>query len=512
MKHFRRFRLPLVLALIKFASPFLLQDASYGLHRDEYLYLAEGQHLDWGYLEVPPFLSLFARLAHGLGGGMFWVKCWPSLFGALTVLAVCEIVHEMGGKAFAQCVAAFGIITGVYMRVHFLFQPNVLEIFWWTMIALCMVKYINHNNPRYIHGLGILMGLAWMSKYSVLFYAAGIIAGLLLTQNRKVFLQKHIYQATLIALLIALPNLVWQFNHRWPVVTHMKELRETQLQYVAPLDFLKDQLLMHLPVFYIWMGGLTWLLFYRNGKPYRMLGWAFITVIVLLLLSSGKNYYSIGAYPMLFAAGGVWFESITAQRLKGLRYMAGAFSVIVAVYFIPLALPVWRPDKLAAFYTQHGFEKTGVLKWEDLKNHPLPQDFADMLGWKELAAKVSAAYEALPDSVKSKTMIHCRNYGQAGAVTYYGKGLPQVNTDNASFLLWMPNRYQVKNILLITKHFPDSSDVVFQQFEKHRVLDSIATPMAREFGTRLILFENGNQNLNRLIEKSVREQKDEFRR
>lgn len=265
MSFLERNKVILTLALIKFTLPFLLQHPVYELHRDEYLYLAQGHHLDWGFMEVPPLLSLLAKFTHIAGSGFFWVKFWPALFGALTLLLVCKMVSEMGGKIYAQCLAGLCMITGAYLRVHFLFQPNFLEIFWWTLGAWLIIKYINTEKAVFIYGLGMAIGIGWMSKYSVLFFVTGVMGGLLLTSNRKILLKKHIYLAALLAFMIALPNLVWQFNHRWPVLHHMQELRETQLQYVRPADFLKDQLLMHLPCFFVWLGGLYWLLFYNQA-------------------------------------------------------------------------------------------------------------------------------------------------------------------------------------------------------------------------------------------------------
>ncbi|MEJ7681458.1 MAG: glycosyltransferase family 39 protein [Segetibacter sp.] len=210
----------------------------------------------------------------------------------------------MGGKSFAQFIAGICLITGAYLRVHFLFQPNFLEIFFWTLSAYYIVRYINTEKAKYIYCLCISLALGWLSKYSVAFFAFGIFVGLLLTKSRNLFASKHLYLAALLALLIITPNLLWQYNHKWPVVHHMKELRETQLLYIKPFDFFKNQLLMHLPYFFVWFGGLVWLLFFPTGKPYRILAWIYITVIVLLTVSNGKDYYTLGAYPMLLPQAG----------------------------------------------------------------------------------------------------------------------------------------------------------------------------------------------------------------
>ncbi len=483
----------------------------YEMHRDEFLYLEQGNHLDWGFMEVPPLLSLFAKLTHLLGASFFWVKFWPSLFGAFNVFIVCLLAVEMGGRVFAQIVAGFSMIAGAYLRVNYLFQPNFLEIFFWTLSAYFIVLHINTKSAKYLYYLAIALALGWLSKYSVTFFIAGLFTGLLLTYNRKLFTNKHLYLAALLALLIILPNLIWQYNHKWPVIHHMKELRETQLKFISPFSFLKSQLLMHLPCFFVWIGGLIWLLFFAAAKQYKILAFIYITVIVLLIISNGKDYYSLGAYPMLFAAGGVWLQQVTTRRYA-IRYVAVTIILLIFIPIIPLALPVWKPDELAVYYKKMRFDKTGFLRWEDLQNHPLPQDFADMIGWKEMGDKVSAVYASLPDSIKNKTLIYCRNYALAGAVTYFGRGLPQVTSDNASFLFWMPDKYNIKNLLFVGKRVPQKDDIVFQQFEKYTVRDSVTTPLAREHGVKIILYENGNDKVNSMIEEGIKEKKDEFRK
>jgi hypothetical protein len=432
------------------------------------------------------------------------------LFGAINVFIVCLIARQMGGKVFAISIAGSAMITGAYLRVHYLFQPNFLEIFFWSLAAYQIVMYINTRGIVHLYYLFFALALGCLSKYSVTFFGVGLLIGLLVTGNRKLLANKHLYLAALLAFMIVAPNLLWQYNHRWPVVHHMKELRETQLQFIQPDDFLKNQVLMHLPCFFVWIGGLIWL-FFTSGKQYRILGNIYVTVIVLLIISNGKDYYSLGAYPMLFAAGGVWLEQAT-RKTFWIRYVAVAVMLLLFIPLIPLALPVWQPTRLAAYYKKVGLNKTGFLKWEDLDEHPLPQDFADMIGWKELADKVSAVYQSLPDSVKNKTLVYCRNYALAGAVTYFGKGLQQVTSDNASFLFWMPDKYDIKNLLFVGKHVPKKDDIVFQQFQKYSLMDSVVTPLARERGVKIILYKNGNDKVNDMIERGIREKKNEFRR
>lgn len=504
----------LALALVKFAIPFFLQHPVYELHRDEFLYLEQGNHLAWGYMEVPPMLSWLAYLTKLFGNTFFWVKFWPCLFGAFTLIITCRMVKEMGGGLYAILVAGICIIFTAYLRLNFLFQANFLEVFWWTLAAFFIIKYINSSKAKYLYLLGFAIGFAWLAKNSVLFFATGIAIGLLLTTYRKLYLDKHLYGAALLAFVIAFPNLLWQYNHNWPLLHHMDELRETQLKFINPAEFLMDQVLMFFAAFFIWIMGLIWL-FTKKGKPYRLLAWIYLSIIVLLIASSGKNYYSLGAYPMLFAAGAVALQQWTASRLRWTRYIAVTVILFLTWVIAPMAMPIWEPASLAAFYKKRKLENMGFLKWEDQQNHSLPQDFADYLGWKEMTAKSEAFYNSLPKDKRDSTIIYCRHYGQAGALKYYGKEkafTDKVITDNGSFLHWIPADLQFRHLVFIGSRMPGADDEVFQHFEKISVIDSVTYQHSRQLGDKIIFFEHIDAAGLKLAREGLERMKKEFRR
>ena len=225
----------ILLAAIKFLLPFILQAPVWELQRDEYLYYQQGLHPALGYLENPPLLSWLGIISSWFGGTEFWIKFWPSLFGGATVVITCLIAAEFGGKRFAQFLAGLGIIVGAYMRVHALFQPNILDIFFWTLAIYFIVRYVNSGVEKYLFFFTISLALGFWSKYSVIFIAASIIISLLLTYHRHLFIKKNFYLAGALGILIILPNILWQYNHRWPLIHHMRELQETQLQYLSPV-------------------------------------------------------------------------------------------------------------------------------------------------------------------------------------------------------------------------------------------------------------------------------------
>ncbi len=498
---------PLILALacIKFTLPFFLQSPIFELQRDEYLYYQQGLHFDFGYLENPPLLSYLGMISSWLGGSIFWIKFWPCLFGSATLIITCLITAELGGKRFAQFLASLGIITGAYMRVHFLFQPNFLDIFFWTLSLYFIIRYINNKRINCLYWFAISIGLGFWGKYSVIFITGSILLSLLLSPHRKIFAEKKFYFAALITLLIILPNVWWQYSNNWPLVHHMKELQETQLRFTNPFDFLKSQLMMLIAVAVVWIAGLVWLL---KQKQWRFLAYTYFFVIILLILGRGKNYYSLGIYPMLLAAGAVIWEQWTQKRYW-IRYTVSILIIGFTWVILPMLLPTWQPEKLADFYKRNGIKH----KWEDQKDHELPQDFADMLGWKELAEKSETFFNTLPDSTKSNTIIYCRNYGQAGSLKFYGKELyfkNKVISDNGSFLLWIPGRLWMKHLLFIGKQMPDNDDEVFQHFEKVTVIDSVTYPLSRQLGNKIIFFENIDSAGLRIATEGLRELKKEF--
>jgi 4-amino-4-deoxy-L-arabinose transferase-like glycosyltransferase len=571
----KEYRLLYLLALLKLILPFLIQDHSYEPHRDEFLYLAEGRHMAWGFMEVPPLLSVFAWLTNIFGGGFFWIKFWPALFGALTYVLVGRLILSFGGGLFALILGVLVFIFGVYLRMFYLFQPNFPEIFFWTLMAYGLVRYVQTREglgspggrpgeevempgagwegvgenetregieklgagreevgksetgegagklavgrpgsgkraagrPFGLYVAGIAFGLGMMSKYSVAFYSVSLFGGLLLTRQRKILLNRHFYFAFGIGLLIFLPNFLWQYMHGFPVVYHMKELQKTQLQYISPTGFLVDQLLYNLPCLFIWLTGLFWVSFTQAGRPYRFIGWAYLLVVSLFVLGHGKSYYDMGAYPVLIAFGAVALERWAVGRLHFMRYVLPAVVLVLGYTYITIALPFLPPPRLAAYYARSGIaRKTGALRWEDLRDHPLPQDFADMLSWKEMTQKVAKGYASLDSTEKKQTLLFCDNYGEAGAVNYYGRayGLPPAYSDNASFLYWLPDDfYACNNLLLVTDDREEMQHAFIHAFASARLLDSITNPYAREYGSLIVLLKGPNEAFRKAFRDKI---------
>ncbi|MEO5908793.1 MAG: glycosyltransferase family 39 protein [Ginsengibacter sp.] len=509
----KEYRFLYLLALIKFIVPFILQNSYYQPQRDEFLYLAEAHHLAWGYMEIPPLLSVFAWLTNLFGASMFWLRFWPSLFGAFTFLIVGKIIISFGGKWLALFLGFLPFIFGAYLSAYFLFQPGFLDIFFWTMIAFSILRYIQTQKNSWLYVFGISSGLGMMSKYSIAFFIISILIGLLITCNRKIFLNKHLYFSALIAFLIFLPNLLWQYNYNFPVIVHMKELHQFQLQYVEPSGFLLEQVLMNLAVVFIWIAGLYFLIFKEKGK-YRIFAWVYLFVILILLYFQGKGYYSLGVYPILFAFGAIHLERFATQHSKVWKYVFIIIPCVLGIRILPIGFPMWKPERLTAYYEARHLEKFGLYKWEDLKLHTISQDFADMLGWKEMTEKTAKAYSSLSTEEKKHAIIFADNYGEAGAIKYYGKkySLPEVYSDNASFLYWLPDSLRFENFILITDDKQEMQHDFLRDFSSVILFDSITDPYSREHGSLIIILKGPNEKFNQMFKKKISEDKEKFLR
>jgi hypothetical protein len=443
------------LALIKLLISFTV-NSDFGFHRDEFLYMAMGEHLSWGYLEVPPFIAVIARISGWLfGHSILSVRFFPALSGAVTLLLTGLIAREMGGGRFAQILSAVTYLFSlVFLRINFLFQPVTFDLFFFVLAVYLFIKILKKDNPKLWLLLGLVTGLGLLNKYTMLLFGFGISAGLFMTPYRRHFRNKWLYLTALIAFLILLPNLVWQQANGWPFFEHMRVLGERQLANVEPLTFLLVQVLMNLYSTPIWLIGLYFCLVARDGKQFRPIGWMYVSLLIVLLFLAGKAYYLAPAYPMLFAAGSVAIEKyIRVTIRKWLKPAITCFVILGSITTIPIGVPVFPVETMINFF-KFGSKYLGMseaLRWETGKFHELPQDYSDMLGWEEQVAAVAKTYHSLFEEERQNCAILASSYGEAGAIDYYGKryGLPKAISQSGSYWIWGYRDYKGETIITI---------------------------------------------------------------
>lgn len=492
--------------ILKFALQYFLLDPQYELHRDEYLHLDQAHHLAWGYLSVPPVTSWFSYLIFALGNSVFWIKFFPALFGALTLLVVWKTIETLNGNLFALMLGATCILFSVLLRLNMLYQPNSLDVLCWTAFYYVVIRYIQTQQKKWLFIGAAVFAFGFLNKYNIAFLVAGLLPAILLSPQRKVLLQAKLYWAIGLGLLLVLPNVWWQYENHFPIVHHMNELAKTQLAHIDRLDFLKEQLLFFIGALAVIVSGCYALLFYAPFKPYRFFFANLFFTLAIFMFLKAKGYYAIGLYPVYIAFGAVFLADILQTDWK--RHLRPVAIMLPILLFIPIykvAFPNKSPEYIAAH--QETYKELGLLRWEDGKNHKLPQDYADMLGWKELARKTDSIYASLPNP--DRTLVLCDNYGQAGAINYYTKQGIRAVSFNADYIDWFDLETPYVNFIRVKEY--DAEDEEMKEtapyFRTSVVSGRVTNQFAREYGTTIFAFTGARLNINQRLKSEIEQQK-----
>lgn len=417
----------IILCLIKL-SIHGIGNWNYGFHRDELLHLSVGQALDWGYMEFPPMIALLGRLGSSLFGfSLGGIRLLPTLAGTGILLLACSIARLMGGKQASVFLCGMAVLSFLpYYRNHTLFQPVAFDQFFWVLGFYFLARYFSQEDPRNLLYFGISLGLGMMNKYTMLVWAFGVFIGVFFYRRGKVWLTLEWYIGGLLALIIVLPNLLWQAQHNFPELLHLELLREKQLQDITAWDFLAGQFYYPLTMGLAIVGGAA-LLFYRPLRDFRPLGVAIVSILVLMAALHSKAYYFYGAYPVLFAGGAVCLEKQLAKTPLWIYGIAGLQFVWVLPE-LPRAIPILEIEEYV--------EYRGLEPQEG--RYELTDDYADMFGWEEQVALVDSLYRSLSPQERKNCVLWAENYGEAGALKILGKkyGLPDPISRHGSFWLW----------------------------------------------------------------------------
>jgi hypothetical protein len=468
---------------------------AYGLHRDEYLYLAYGRHLDWGFIEAPPGIALVAAgLQSTLGTSLVAVRLVPALAHSVLVFLTGLLTRELGGTRFAILVAGVAaLIAPVYLRAGTLFQPVPFDQLAWAAAAFFLARRIRRDDGRQWLGVGLACGLGLVFKYTILVFGAGLALGLLLTSLRRDLTTPWPWTGAALAGLFAMPNLLWQAAHEWPLLRHAQALSESQLVHVARLDFVVEQVLMLHPLTLpLWGAGLVFF-FTRRGKPFRVLGWAYVVCFALLLTLQGKPYYLAPAYPMLLAGGAVVGARLVRQwHPRLLRPLVAATLLGGGMALAPLGMPVLPPPAMARYLDAIGASPES----ETGKAMQLPQDYADMLGWPEMARAAGQVYHSLPPDDRERVLLFGESYGHAGVLDYHRSelGLPPAASASGSYYLWGPG----EPTGAVTLYVGVSEDEVADFFDRCTTETVVRHPWAREAAAPILVCRGPDRSFQAL--------------
>jgi 4-amino-4-deoxy-L-arabinose transferase-like glycosyltransferase len=443
----------------------------YGYFVDELYYLACARHLAWGYVDQPPLIALVAWLERALlGDSLSAIRFLPALSGAAKVLLTGLIARELGGRRFAQGLAALCVLLapGMLALDHFL-SMNTFEPLFWMGCAYLVMRIIRTGNAKLWLGFGVLAGVGLENKYSMLIFGFGIVAGLALTRERRWLRSRWFWAGGAIAFLIFLPNLLWNIQNHFPFLELQANIRRSGRDVgLSPLTFFGEEILAMLPLSApIWLAGLWYLFFHQDGKQFRVLGWAWAVTAGVIMVFSPRVYYLFPAYPVLFAAGSVaWERWLAGARAQWIKPVYVSLMVLMGALLAPTLLPLLPPE------TYIRYAAATHLQQPRIENHrlgPLPQLFADQFGWEEMAAAVADAYNSLPPAVRARTAVFGQNYGQAGAIDLFGPkfGIPEGSaiSGHQSYYLWGPRGFTGESMIVMDER-PERLAEIFTTFRK----------------------------------------------
>jgi hypothetical protein len=425
--------------------------SSYGYFIDELYYIACSKHLAFGYVDHPPLSILLLALSRRIfGDSMPALRLLPALAAAATVTMTGLTVHRLGGSRFAIIIAALAVIAmPVFLVMGSFYSMNAFEPLTWIVILYFIIRLVQEENVRYWLVIGLLMGIGLEIKHTMAVYTAALLGGMLLTGTRRLLWNRWFLWGALGCFLLLVPNLVWQGANGFPSVEFYRNAMVNKNLPRGPMNVVLDQILFSNPfAFPLWITGLVYLFVAQEGRKYRFLGWAYLILVAVMILSQSSRPDRIGAmYTVLFASGAVAIGKLRqslAHRLVPVLMIA--LLVGGAAVVAPIMTPLLPPPVLKNYLSAIGFSfslERGKM------NEPIPQWLADRLGWRELAMDVARVYQGLPAEEQQNTVLVSTNYGEAGALELYGAeyGLPRVYATHNSYHHWGPPPDSIKTYI-----------------------------------------------------------------
>jgi 4-amino-4-deoxy-L-arabinose transferase-like glycosyltransferase len=441
----------------------------YGYFRDEFDYMACGDHLAWGYVDQPPLIPFLVKISRlVLGDSLRSIRVIPALATSAAIILTAVLARELGGRRFAMVLSALAFIAvPIYLSDGSLLTTNCPEPLLWTGCIYFAILAIKRDDPRYWLWFGVVAGVGLEEKYSIAVLGFCIVLGLLLTEQRRIFGRKWIWLGGALAFLVFLPNLLWNVQNHWPFVELMRNIKADGRDVVlSPAAYLAQQVLIIHPILApMWIIGVVAFLFSARVKPYRFLGWCYLAAFAVFVILKGKNYYLGPIYPVYLAAGAIVIESYIARSRQVWLKPALIILILAAgAWLAPVVMPVLPVEQFISYMGKLPFK---VPRSEHSHMRAvLPQHFADQFGWEEMVAEVNAAYNKLSAEERPGCGIFAQDYGQAGAIDFFGRryGLPPALSGHQTYFLWGPRGYS-GNCLIVLDDTREVLEGLFEHVE-----------------------------------------------
>jgi 4-amino-4-deoxy-L-arabinose transferase-like glycosyltransferase len=406
----------------------VLTNNRYGLHRDELQTLSDALHLDWGFVAYPPFTPFVERISLGLfGHWLVGLRLFSVIAQAVAIIVTGLMARELGGGRLAQGTAALaGALAPLALFEGTEFQYTTFDYLWWVLIAYFVIRLLKTEDPRWCLAIGATVGVGLMTKYTMCFYAAGIVGGAVLTRARRFLASKWFWIGIAIAFVICLPNLVWQVRHDFISYHFLHHIHVRDVGEGRAEGFWRGQFRINTNLFSapLWIGGL--ICFLRSSR-YRMLAWMYLIPLLIFAVTKGRFYYVGAAYPMLLAMGATAGERWVTSLKRGWKWAVEgalftgmvAYGLFLGAMIIPVATG-------------------GALREFALKNNG---DLREEIGWDDLVKAVASVRDSLPAEQRENSRVLVGNYGEAGAIEILGPAYhlpPPISLTNSAWLRGYP--------------------------------------------------------------------------
>ncbi|MCL6460395.1 MAG: glycosyltransferase family 39 protein [Flavobacterium micromati] len=422
----------------------LIADSNSGFQGDELLHIETGKHLTFGYMEFPPLIGLLSFIQDQFHSQSVFVHHIFSHIASLLILILIALTTvKLGGKSKAVFIVLLCILTApAFGRGHQLFQPVVFIHLFWLFSFYQLVRYVTTLDKKYLLYLTIGVGFGFLTKYDILFFIAGLTGLLLFKRTRSAILQKDSWKYIILFLVLIAPNILWQYNHGFPVFDMFSRLYETQLDKLTIVGVLESIIISLNPVTLIfWLGGLFYLFSVKNNFIYRPIALTIVMSITLLALTKSKAYYFYPTMITLIIFGGIWFEQKILSRRQWILYPATALLVLSGIVLIPFGLAVLP---LNTFIKFAGIEK------KDNRYAIEYKEYYSKTQWDKTMNGQKTVYDSLPMNERKDCLIWGKHYSQAGGVNLFRDNykMPKAFSYHGSFYLWTPEKGELPKTVI----------------------------------------------------------------
>jgi hypothetical protein len=428
----------IALVALSAAALHMATNGRYGFHRDELQFLCDAQHLDWGYVSYPPMTPFLEHILLSIFGlSLVWLRLF-SVIAQTVVIAVSGLMaRDLGGGSLAQITTSLAValsLIPIFQATEF--QYTSFAFLWWVLVCWFTIRLLKTGNPRWWLAIGVALGCGLLTKYAIVFYIAGLLAGMALSPARRFFASKWFWAGVALGLLIFLPNLIWLFRHDFISYRFLQHIHTRDVGEGRANGFLLGQFracanIVAVPV---WLIGLYAFL---RSRRYRMAAFMYLVPLLVFWINKGRFYYVAEAYPMLLAMGAVtcerWLARIPRWSQLAIEavFFAGLF--VVGSYYFAGWVPLASSGPLRQFALNH----SGDLREE--------------IGWDELVKTVAGIRDSLPPGQQASMGVVVANYGEQGAIELLGPAYhlpPPISTTNSAWLRGYPTPQPTTLIIL----------------------------------------------------------------